>query len=243
MNLEDDRIHIVIKALASPARREILWKVWTREQAVAEISKGLRIAAPTVSGHLTVLRNAGLVTLRPEGNTRWYRASQEAVTRFRGLLDNPAKWLSGQTHPEQSHAQSGTVTAVCVSAQSSCSPDDVFRAFNDANVYGACLQGDVTLKDGQFTAHAAQGQVVRGTYLLTCPPSLIVMEWDFGFQDVPLPGGGLRAHLIISPRAGGGATFEVFQYLSSPEQEAYMRAAWGYVLGCFAERLESVLAR
>ena len=240
--MPQNRIQKIIDALSSRVRREILWRVWDRERSVGDMSDGLGVTAPTLSGHLTVLRDAGLIRMRPDGTTRWYAAQRDAVAGFRGLLDDTFKWSTGSEHPEQRHAISGAQTVVIVSADALCPPADVFRGFTDPRVYGGCIGGEVTLENGRFTADLPFGQKVRGAYLHTCAPSLIVMEWDFDFEDVPVPGDLRRAHLLITPRGATGCRMEVTQFISSPDQESYMTSAWRYVLGCFSERLTSVLA-
>src|SRR3954462_1101120 len=67
-----------LDALASPIRREILWMVWDDELAAGEIAAAFDLSAGTISAHLAALRDAGLVTVRREGNFRRYRARHEA---------------------------------------------------------------------------------------------------------------------------------------------------------------------
>lgn len=240
--MKDGRVQRVIKALGSPVRREILWRVWDRERTVADIADGLGISAPTLSGHLSVLREAGLVRMRPDGTARWYLAQRAAVAGFRGLLDDSHKWKSGSEHPEQALARSELQTAVVVRAEASATPYDVFRGFNDPRIYGRCIGGEVTFDESQFSATLPFGQNVRGVYLHTCAPSLIVMAWNFGFQDVPLPGDLQRAHLLLTPTDLDGCAMEVTQFVASPDHGQYMTLAWTYVLGCFSERVEMALA-
>jgi DNA-binding transcriptional ArsR family regulator len=60
-------------ALAEPSRREILDLLRERERPVGELVSHLRISQPGVSKHLRVLREAGLVGVRPDGRRRLYR--------------------------------------------------------------------------------------------------------------------------------------------------------------------------
>lgn len=241
--MPQDKIQKVIKALGSPVRREILWRVWDGERAVADIADGLGVTAPTLSGHLAVLREAGLIRMRPEGTTRWYQAQHDAVAGFRGLLDDSHKWSSAREHPEQERASSGAQSVVVVSAEANCSPADVFRGFTDPRIYGFCINGEVALDNGRFSASLPFGQEVRGVYLHACAPSLIVMAWDFNFEDVPLPGNLLRAHLLLTETANHACRMEVTQFIASPDQAQYMTLAWKYVLGCFSERMDVALQK
>ena len=77
--LEDSGIEGVFRALASRVRREILFHLRDGELAAGEIASRFEIAAPTVSRHLGVLKNAGLVGERREGNRILYRAAQDRI--------------------------------------------------------------------------------------------------------------------------------------------------------------------
>ena len=60
-------------ALAEPSRRQILDLLREGERSVSELVARLHLSQPGVSKHLRVLREAGLVDVRPEGKRRWYR--------------------------------------------------------------------------------------------------------------------------------------------------------------------------
>jgi DNA-binding transcriptional ArsR family regulator len=59
-------------ALADPSRRQILDLLRDRERPVGELVDELRLSQPGVSKHLRVLREAGLVAVRPQGRRRLY---------------------------------------------------------------------------------------------------------------------------------------------------------------------------
>jgi DNA-binding transcriptional ArsR family regulator len=77
----------VVQALGEPRRREILRMVQERELAAGEIAAGFEVTRPAISQHLTVLKNAGLVTERREGTRRLYRARPEGLEELRAFLD------------------------------------------------------------------------------------------------------------------------------------------------------------
>ena len=77
----------VIQAISEPRRREILQLVRDRELAAGEIAAGFDVTRPAISQHLTVLRNAGLVSERREGTRRLYRARPEGLAELRSFLD------------------------------------------------------------------------------------------------------------------------------------------------------------
>ncbi len=232
-----------IKVLGSSLRREILWRIWTDELPVAAILAKLDISGPTLSVHLAALRDAGLVTVRKAGTTRYYRARPEAMADVRRLFNETDRWNSGRDHDEQQHAIGELRQVVVVTAEAACTVEEAFRAFNDEKIYSDFTQGKVTLENGHFAASLGIGQVVRGTYVYTSAPTLIVMEWDFQFNEIPIPGELRRAHLIFIPISGGGCRLEVTQFITDPGQASYMVSAWRYVLGSFSERIEEVLAK
>jgi len=59
-------------ALAEPHRRQILDLLRGSERSVNDLVARLKLSQPGVSKHLRVLREAGLVDVRPEGRRRWY---------------------------------------------------------------------------------------------------------------------------------------------------------------------------
>jgi DNA-binding transcriptional ArsR family regulator len=77
----------VLDALGDPTRRSIFERLAARPQAVSELARDLPISRPAVSQHLKVLKEAGLVTDRPEGTRRIYQVSLEGVGALRAYLD------------------------------------------------------------------------------------------------------------------------------------------------------------
>jgi DNA-binding transcriptional ArsR family regulator len=66
-------------AVAEPRRREILSFLAGRERAVGEIVLQLGFEQPSVSKHLRVLLEVGLVDVRRDGRRMLYRANAEAI--------------------------------------------------------------------------------------------------------------------------------------------------------------------
>jgi DNA-binding transcriptional ArsR family regulator len=66
-------------AIAEPRRREILSYLALQERPVAEIVATLGLEQPSVSKHLRVLRNVGLVYVRRDGRQKFYRTNAEAI--------------------------------------------------------------------------------------------------------------------------------------------------------------------
>jgi DNA-binding transcriptional ArsR family regulator len=74
-------------ALGDPTRRAIFERLAERPQAVGELARGLPVSRPAVSQHLKVLKDAGLVVDRPEGNRRIYQLNPDGVGALRAELD------------------------------------------------------------------------------------------------------------------------------------------------------------
>jgi DNA-binding transcriptional ArsR family regulator len=62
-----------IEVLAEPNRRRILDVLRDGEQPVHAVVEQVALSQPAVSKHLRVLRDAGLVSVRPDGQRRLYR--------------------------------------------------------------------------------------------------------------------------------------------------------------------------
>jgi len=66
-------------AVAEPRRREILNYLALQERPVGDIVASLGLEQPSVSKHLRVLRDVGLVHVRRDGRRMLYRANAEAL--------------------------------------------------------------------------------------------------------------------------------------------------------------------
>ena len=73
-------------ALAEPRRRAMLLLVRDRPRSVNEIAAHFDISQQAVSQHLQVLKDAGLVAVRPEGQRRLYVVRPEGLDAVRGFL-------------------------------------------------------------------------------------------------------------------------------------------------------------
>lgn len=62
----------VFKAIADPTRREILRLLRHEEMNAGEVAARFDMTKPTMSHHFSVLKAAGLITSRREGQTIWY---------------------------------------------------------------------------------------------------------------------------------------------------------------------------
>ena len=81
-----------LRALAEPRRRAILQLVAHSELSAGEIAGCFDVTRTAVSQHLTVLKNAGLLTERRQATRRLYRARPEGLAGLREFLDQ--MWAS-----------------------------------------------------------------------------------------------------------------------------------------------------
>ena len=81
-----------LQVIGEPRRREILRLIWERERSAGEIADAFDITFGAVSQHLAVLRGAGFVSVRAEGNRRFYRADKSALGPLAQALE--AMWTS-----------------------------------------------------------------------------------------------------------------------------------------------------
>src|SRR5882672_4489494 len=76
-----------LAALADPTRRQVFERLKSGPQAVGAIARGMPVSRPAVSQHLRVLKEAGLVTDRPEGTRRVYHIDPQGLGALRAWLD------------------------------------------------------------------------------------------------------------------------------------------------------------
>jgi DNA-binding transcriptional ArsR family regulator len=76
-----------IEVLAEPNRRQILDALRDGELPVQALTQRLGLSQPAVSKHLRVLREAGLVAVRPAGQRRLYRLRTEPLIELDEWLE------------------------------------------------------------------------------------------------------------------------------------------------------------
>lgn len=92
------------KALANESRLRIVGFLAARERSVQELADLLNLKEPTVSHHLAVLREIGLVSARADGTTRWHALDPDMLRRMNRKLLDDRKVVSlskAQTEPDE----------------------------------------------------------------------------------------------------------------------------------------------
>jgi DNA-binding transcriptional ArsR family regulator len=80
-------VEAALKAIAEPRRRRILALVRNDELSAGEIAAHFDVTRPAISQHLTVLKEAGLVSERRNGTRRLYQARPEGLAELKTFLD------------------------------------------------------------------------------------------------------------------------------------------------------------
>ncbi|HEY7898361.1 MAG: autorepressor SdpR family transcription factor [Gemmatimonadales bacterium] len=89
------------RALADPTRRAILDQLRGGSRTSGEIAERFGSSWPTISRHLSVLRDAGLITAEKEGQFMRYEL---ATTVFQDVLEKLAAWTQPSKTGIKKHA-------------------------------------------------------------------------------------------------------------------------------------------
>jgi DNA-binding transcriptional ArsR family regulator len=92
-------------ALAEPHRRQILDLLRERERSVNDLVAQLKISQPGVSKHLKVLRESGLVDVRPQGRQRWYGLRAQPLAEVDVWLEPYRRYWSGRLDALERHLE------------------------------------------------------------------------------------------------------------------------------------------
>lgn len=77
----------ILKALAHPSRIFIVDKLAEKPYCVCELTEMIGADTSTVSKHLSILKNAGIVTDRKQGTTVYYSLEAPCLLRFVGCVE------------------------------------------------------------------------------------------------------------------------------------------------------------
>lgn len=92
-------------AIAEPRRRHILELLAADERSVGEIAEALALNQPSVSKHLKVLLDVGLVSSRRDGRQTMYRTNPEPLRDVHDWSGMFARYWRGQLRRIKTHAE------------------------------------------------------------------------------------------------------------------------------------------
>ncbi|MGN7251567.1 ArsR/SmtB family transcription factor [Arthrobacter sp. SAFR-014] len=108
----------VFAVIAEATRRDILVSLQAGDKAVGELVEELAASQPTISKHLKVLREADLVSMRAQGQKRYYALNRKPLAGVASWLETfdvgraaSAAATRDAAHQEAADAQAGTARA------------------------------------------------------------------------------------------------------------------------------------
>jgi ArsR family transcriptional regulator, arsenate/arsenite/antimonite-responsive transcriptional repressor len=121
----------VLKAAADPNRARILKMLEGSELCVCQIVAVLGLSQPSVSKHLTILRDAELIEERKEGRWVYLRQAQTARNEFAlPLLALLPRWLKDDSQVAEDAQRVKIVSRIPADQLCSISCEDLFAAEN-----------------------------------------------------------------------------------------------------------------
>ncbi len=102
----------IFTVLAEPKRREILDLLRDGERPAGSIVEEIGLAQPTVSQHLKVLREAGLVAVRADANRRVYRLRPAALLELDAWLEPYRQLWAGRLDALERHLDERTDASI-----------------------------------------------------------------------------------------------------------------------------------
>ncbi len=92
----EDRLSVLLQAIADPVRRKILKLLKQRGccsigkpqgMCACDIEARIDLSQPTISHHMAILRKAGLVQAQKEGPWMWYQRDEKALKELAEALE------------------------------------------------------------------------------------------------------------------------------------------------------------
>ncbi len=93
----------IFEVVAEPNRRRILDLLREGERPAGDLVAALDVGQPTVSRHLRVLREAGLVAVRPDANRRLYRLQPERLVELERWIEPYRRFWGGRLDALERH--------------------------------------------------------------------------------------------------------------------------------------------
>ena len=95
----------VFNAVAEPRRREILGLLVLKELPVGDIVTLIKLDQPSVSKHLRVLRDVGLVHVRRNGRHKLYRTNAQGIRPLHEWAETFERYWSHQLNRVKERAE------------------------------------------------------------------------------------------------------------------------------------------
>ena len=115
----------VFAVIAEATRRDILVSLREGDKAVGELVQELEASQPTISKHLKVLREADLVSMRAQGQKRYYALNPKP-------LAGVASWLETFDVGRRADVEPGTAAEPATAARNQAAPDSLAASVSAA---------------------------------------------------------------------------------------------------------------
>jgi DNA-binding transcriptional ArsR family regulator len=109
--VKDDGVGLILQALGDPTRRSVVELLGAGPKRAGELATAAGTSAPTMSRHLKVLLDAGIVAderLPEDARVRQFRLRRESVVALRAWLDQIQAHWDEQLHSFARHVEQRT---------------------------------------------------------------------------------------------------------------------------------------
>lgn len=235
-----DDLDAGLRGLAHPTRREILWHVWNRALPVGDITRRFDVSGPTISEHLKVLREAGLVERTIDGTTHRYSANVRRIEELGSYVVafGPAQsetTVSATADAARPKPVTVRTWRTVIEFDLPASPAEVYRYWTQADAMRRWLFDDVDvdpLPGGTFRFRGDGGEEIRGRFKHLSPGAFVSFTWAFTVDEVPLPPGHHEVTVWLRPTDDGTATSaEIVQSSPDADDAVPHEALWQEMLG------------
>lgn len=226
-----------IRALSDRNRRRILDLVGEAELSAGDIARHFDVSRSAISQHLTVLKEAGLVTERRDGTRRRYRARPEGFAEARFYLESfwderlrrlrsEADATPGMPASERLGVERDIVIPTA--------PEDVWTLLVDSDAMRRWMGVAVVIDPrpgGRYRVEIVPGEVVEGTVLVVDRPTRLAHTWGWvGDADTPVPVGSTVVVYDLLPVRSGTLLRLTHRGLPSVDTAGSHSRGWGHYL-------------
>jgi uncharacterized protein YndB with AHSA1/START domain len=223
------------KAIADPTRRRILELVAEEELAAGDIWTHFAVTRPAISQHLTVLKQAGLISERRRGTSRLYRARPQGLTEPKLFLEGFWDTKLGRLQRVGEAQSGGEVTermAVERETLIAAPPEVVWRLLTDPADMTRWMGQTAIIEPsvgGSYRVEVVPGQEAVGEFVEVDPPYRLAHTWGW-LGDPTVPAGSTIVTYELVPTATGTLLHLTHRNLPSAVSAGSHSRGWGHYL-------------
>lgn len=232
-----------LKAIADPNRRHILELVAQAELTAGEIAQHFDVTRPAISQHLTVLKNAGLVTERRVGPRRLYRTREQGFAAAKLFLEGFWDDRLGRLRRVAESPSTEIVERVSVQRELviPAPPEQVWELLTDPDKatswMGMAARFELS-PGGEYRVEVVPDQVVVGEFVVIDPPHRLAHTWGWESDDDVVPVGSTIVIFDLTLDESGTLLRVTHQELPTLPSAGSHSRGWGHYL----ERLAALAA-